>query len=143
LSEAPTARTRPLGTLAAGERSELTFTITQQDLRTFMDLSGDRNPLHEDADFAHQRGFRAPVVHGALLLSRLSRLIGMELPGAGALWTGLEVAFRNPVHVGDRVTLAAELDHVSEATGILKMAFSFTVGGKLVANGKAEIMARG
>jgi 3-hydroxybutyryl-CoA dehydratase len=37
--------------------------------RMFSALTGDRHPIHDDAQYARAHGFRAPVAHGLLVLA--------------------------------------------------------------------------
>jgi 3-hydroxybutyryl-CoA dehydratase len=95
------------------------FTLTEQDVATFARLSQDTNPLHVDAEAARQLGFPRPVVHGLLTLGSISRLIGTELPGPGALWVSQSVQFVAPVLVGDRLSARVEVTQISKAAGIV------------------------
>ncbi|MHA2222769.1 MAG: MaoC/PaaZ C-terminal domain-containing protein, partial [Candidatus Thorarchaeota archaeon] len=38
--------------LSLGQSAEVTHTVTEEDIKTFGDLSGDYNPLHFDEDWA-------------------------------------------------------------------------------------------
>ena len=56
-------------------------TFSRRDIDAFSKLSGDRNLLHLDGDFALRKGFKSEVVFGMLSASLFSRLIGMYCPG--------------------------------------------------------------
>lgn len=43
-------------------------------------LTGDRNPLHVDAEAARQAGFAAPIMHGAAALGMVNRALRLALP---------------------------------------------------------------
>lgn len=78
--------------------------------------SGDVNPLHVDASVAKAHGFPRRVAHGMVALSAISRLIGTELPGAGALWVQQDLQFLQPVYLGDRLRARVTVEQVSLAT---------------------------
>jgi acyl dehydratase len=113
------------------------FRISQADMDTFRDLSGDSSRIHLDSAFARSRGFSGPVVYGALIVARLSNLVGMQLPGDLGLATSWMIDFHQPLYVGEDAAMEAELTHVSQATHTVKIKFRVVVGQKLVANGVA------
>ena len=43
--------------------------VTAADIDAFVELSGDRNPLHTDDDYARGSGFAGRIAHGLLVLS--------------------------------------------------------------------------
>lgn len=92
-----------------GDATELRRTITKEDVERFAALSGDDNPLHIDADFARRTDLKEPVVHGMILGSLVSTLIGRDLPGPGALWLSQEFKFVSPVRVGDSIVISARV----------------------------------
>lgn len=98
-----------------GLRIEIPFAVTAGEMEAFAAIAGDYNPLHCDADYAHERGYGGPVVYGALLVSRISYLVGMRLPGRNAVWGGLNIRFRSGLVVGEPATLVAQVEKVSEA----------------------------
>lgn len=93
--------------------------LTREFVESFGQLTGDINPLHMDKTFANERGFSDQVVHGALLTSIFSRIIGMHLPGKGALIMKADSQFRAPTLIEDRVTFKAEMTQWSEATSTM------------------------
>ncbi len=97
------------GDIIIGEKAEINHTITEKDIRKFVDLTGDDNKLHIDADFAANTSFKKPVAHGMLGASFISTIIGTKLPGDGALWFSQSLEFLMPVRVGDTLTIVAEV----------------------------------
>jgi acyl dehydratase len=75
----------------------------------FAELSLDRNPLHLDEAFGRASVFGQPVVHGMLVASLFSGLIGMELPGTGSIYLGQTLIFKAPVFIGEEVTATVEI----------------------------------
>ncbi len=79
--------------------------ITAEMVEQFAALSGDQGPIHVSDAAARQRGYRGLLVHGWLLGSLVSGVIGMELPGDGGVEQDIQLSFRNPCYVGDEVTI--------------------------------------
>jgi acyl dehydratase len=82
-------------------------TIEEADVRAFAEVSGDRNPIHLDADAARRAGFDGPIAHGALGLSVATGLANqLELTrGTLVALVGVSWRFRGAIYYGDAVTL--------------------------------------
>ena len=72
--------------IKTGDCEQLVKKITDADIRKFVEMTGDDNPLHIDRNFAETTAFKDIVVHGMLGASFISTIIGTKLPGPGALW---------------------------------------------------------
>jgi acyl dehydratase len=94
---------------AIGQRATWTRTFTEDDVEAFARISGDRNPLHFDADFAAATRFGRPVVQGGLTAGLFNALVAMELPGPGSVFLHQEWDYHAPVYIGDTVTAEAEV----------------------------------
>lgn len=99
---------------ALGTRASLTRTITEADVIAFAELSGDRNPIHLDAEYAAQTRFGRRIAHGLLSVGLIGALLGNQLPGPGAIYLSQAIRFRAPVYLGDTVTATVEVIAVSE-----------------------------
>jgi acyl dehydratase len=88
----------------AGQHVSFTKTFTEEDLQRFIDITGDVNPLHVDDAFAAATPFGRRILHGMLTASLFSTLVGMLLPGTGAIYRAQTLRFLLPVHVGETVT---------------------------------------
>jgi acyl dehydratase len=119
--------------------AELDFAITEDDQLAFANVSGDFNPLHLDADFARARGFSGAVVYGAMIVARISQIVGMELPGSSGIWSSLKIDFRNPLYVGETAHLFAEVIHYSEATRSLSLKIKVTCADRAIATANALV----
>lgn len=118
--------------------ARLSFSVTESDMANFATLSGDYNPLHCDEAFAKSKGFPGRVVYGALLVAKISRLIGMEMPGRDAVWSGLDIQFVSPLLIGQPVEIEMTLARVSPAVRALELTLRIESGGRLIARGKAS-----
>jgi 3-hydroxybutyryl-CoA dehydratase len=88
----------------AGQHVTFTKTFTEDDLRRFIEITGDVNPLHVDAEFAAATQFGRRVVHGMLTASIFSTMVGMLLPGTGAVYRSQTLRFLLPVYLDETVT---------------------------------------
>ncbi len=109
-----------------GQEFSLNHKITQKDVDTFAQLTGDYNPLHMDEDFAKKTDFQKPVVHGMLSASFISTMIGMLIPGPGALWSSQTLEFLKPAFIGDEIFIKATVTQKSEATRFIKLSIKVT-----------------
>jgi acyl dehydratase len=89
---------------AVGQSASFTKTFTDEDVRRFVEITGDTNPLHVDDAFAARTRFGRRVLHGMLSASILSTMVGMRLPGTGAIYRGQTLRFLRPAFVGDTLT---------------------------------------
>jgi acyl dehydratase len=87
-----------------GQHVTFTKTFTEDDVRRFIEITGDLNPLHVDEEFAARTPFKRRILHGMLTASILSTMVGMLLPGTGAIYRSQTIRFVLPVYVGDTVT---------------------------------------
>jgi 3-hydroxybutyryl-CoA dehydratase len=129
-----------LGALVEGQTASVEFSITHEDMRAFADLSGDRNPLHTDDAFARDKGYEGAVVYGALLIAKVSQLIGMKLPGRDSVWANVALEFRNPLYVGQLAQVEGKIVSISIGTGMILLKLSVRAAGKLLAKGTAEVV---
>ena len=84
-------------------------------MSAFANLSGDMNPLHMDEEFAQESGFSGRVVFGMLTSAFYSRLVGVYLPGMRALLDGIDLEFKSPAYIGDRLTVSGEVAFLNDA----------------------------
>ena len=89
---------------APGQRASFTKTFTDDDVQRFVAITGDVNPLHVDDAFASGTRFGGRVLHGMLTASLFSTMVGMFIPGTGAIYRSLTLTFLRPVYVGETVT---------------------------------------
>lgn len=92
-----------------GDERSLVKQITEADIRRFVELTGDDNPLHVDPAYASETAFKEIVVHGMLGASFISTVIGTQLPGPGALWVSQAMDFKLPVRLGDTLTVTCSV----------------------------------
>jgi 3-hydroxybutyryl-CoA dehydratase len=97
-------KTAQIDDFEPGQHVTFTKTFTEDDVRRFIEITGDVNPLHVDESFAASTTFGRRVLHGMLTASILSTMVGMLLPGSGAIYRAQTITFLRPVHVGDTVT---------------------------------------
>lgn len=105
--------------IEVGYSETIIHQISQQDVDAFAALTGDFNPLHLDVEYSRRTHFRKPVVFGMLSASFVSTMIGMMIPGEGALWTSQSFEFLQPAFVGDTIRVIARVIQKSPATRFL------------------------
>jgi len=119
--------------------------ITQQQVNTFADATGDHQWIHVDPARAKDGPFGAPIAHGFLTLS-LAVTFWTELLEVEGVATkvnyGLDkVRFISPVKVGARVRMNAVVAEVTEIGG----GYQLTVDQTIEIDGatKPAVVARG
>ena len=104
-----------------GEIHSLVKTITAADVRRFVEMTGDDNPLHVNRAYAETTVFKDIVVHGMLGASFISTVIGTKLPGTGALWVAQNLEFLLPVRLGDELTISCTVLKKHERERLLEL----------------------
>ena len=117
-----------------GMEEQFSSVVTKTMQENFRKLSGDTNPLHTDAKYAKTAGFKDKVVYGLLHTSLYSQLIGNYLPGKYCLLQKLEVKFRKPVYIGDKLKITGMVKEKQDNFSCL------LIKGKII-NEKQEIVS--
>ena len=99
----------PHGSPRVGDRASMTHTVEDEDIVRFTAMSGDRNPLHDDAEAAARTRLGGIVVQGGVTTAILNAVVAEELPGPGSVFLQLDLRFRAPVRPGDVITGTVEV----------------------------------
>lgn len=115
-------------------------TLSPSLVEGFAQFSGDHNPVHVQADAARAYGFARPFAHGAIQSAIVSRLIGMKVPGPGAVWMSQSMEWLKPVYVGDTVAVEVEVENASPGAEVLTLALrTKNQQGDVVMQGQAKV----
>lgn len=126
--------------IKVGDTRSLTRTITEADVRRFVEMTGDDNPLHVDRAYAEATSFKDIVVHGMLGASFISTVIGTQLPGPGALWVAQSLEFLAPVRLGDTLTVTCAVTRKHERDRLLELATTIVnQAGQSVLTGQGKV----
>ena len=123
---------------AVGDTAELTREVTAEDIVRFTEISGDRNPLHYDADAAAASRFGEIVVQGGVTSAILNAVVAEKLPGPGTVFLNVTWDFKAPVRPGDLITGRVEVTAVRDDKPIATLKTSVVRGdGTVVLEGTA------
>ena len=126
--------------LSPGMSASVVRTVTERDIALFGEVSGDTNPVHFDDAFARATPFKGRIAHGVLAASYLSTVLGMEMPGPGTIFVGLNVRFKAPVRIGDTVKATCTVREVLLERRRVIFDCACSVGDVVVLEGEATVM---
>ena len=129
--------------LELGMEADFQKTVTEVDIVAFANVTGDKNPVHLDADYAARTMFKQRIAHGMLSAGYISAVFGMELPGPGAIYVSQTLNFRGPVKIGDTVIAKVKIAELTAAKRRARFECVCSVGGKAVLDGEAVLMVPG
>jgi 3-hydroxybutyryl-CoA dehydratase len=95
--------------LSVGMKSSYTKKITQEDVDNFIKISNDLNPIHVDEEFSKNTPMKTKIVHGILVSSLISTVVGTKCPGPGSVWLDQTLRFLLPVRINDTITAVSEI----------------------------------
>jgi 3-hydroxybutyryl-CoA dehydratase len=90
-----------------GQAAALKRSFSAEDVALFGSLSLDTNPVHFDEAYAQTTPFKQKIVHGMLVSSLVSAVLGTQLPGPGTIVARLELKFSKPVFYDEEVIAEA------------------------------------
>jgi acyl dehydratase len=99
---------------SVGDTARRSRTVGPGDIETFTAISGDRNPLHYDAEAAARTRFGEIVVQGGITSAILNAVVAEELPGPGTVFLNVSWNFTAPVRPGDTITGEVEVTDVRD-----------------------------
>ncbi len=122
--------------------------ITQEQVNTFAEATGDHQWIHVDVEKANAGPFGGPIAHGYLTLS-LGPMLSPQIFGVSGISMGVnygagKVRFPSPVPVGSKLRLGATLQSVEDVSGgaQVTMLFVFEIEGSEKPSCVAEVIFR-
>ncbi len=94
----------PYAVPSVGDVGRRTRRVSERDIALFTELTGDRNPLHYDAERARRSRFGGLIVQGGVTSGLLNAVVAEDLPGPGSVFLQVDLRFRAPVRPGDTIT---------------------------------------
>ncbi|MBA3662765.1 MAG: MaoC family dehydratase [Bacteroidetes bacterium] len=75
------------------------FKFSQEEVNGFAQVTGDKNPVHLNAEYAAKTMFKRPIMHGMLSASLFSKVFGTLFPGEGTIYLKQSLSFLKPMYV--------------------------------------------
>lgn len=129
----------PIEEIKIGMSATYTQTITDADVKFFAGLSGDRNPVHMDEDYAKKSRFKKRIAHGMISASFFSALFGTKIPGEGCVYTRQSLNFKRPIYINDTVEAVVTVSSIDLEKRRVVFETICKVDGKLAIDGEAEL----
>lgn len=109
-------------------------------VRDFANISGDRNPIHLDDNYAAKTLFKKRIAHGFLVGSLISSILGNDYPGEGTIYLSQTMKFLAPVYIEDEITTTVELIEIQDKGRLLFNTFCINQDKKVVLEGEALVI---
>src|ERR1700744_3091555 len=95
--------------------------FTAEEVELFALLSTDKNPVHLDDAYSANTVFKKRIVHGFLVGSLISAVLGNKMPGNGSIYLSQAMSFKRPVYLNDEVTCVVEIMEIITEKSIYKL----------------------
>ena len=125
--------------LKINQTAEYTKTVTENDIKTFAEVSGDDNPVHTNEEFAKRTIFKK-IAHGFLTASFISTVIATKLPGPGCIYISQSLKFLAPVFINDTINVKVKIVDLNIEKKRVKLLTECYKNEKKILTGEAEIL---
>jgi 3-hydroxybutyryl-CoA dehydratase len=138
-------RGRTYDEIQVGDGASFSKTITESDIHSFSAMTADFNPVHVDEVYATTsslgKKMGGRIAQGMLSASLFSTLVGMYIPGKGALYVSQSCIFKRPVKIGDTLRAECEVMEKLEKNRIRMATRCVNQRGEVVVEGEAIAIA--
>jgi acyl dehydratase len=118
------------------------FSFSQADIVKFAEVTGDKNPVHLDANYAATTMFKVPIMHGMLGASLFSKVFGTLFPGEGTIYLKQSLSFMKPMFVDTSYEAVFTVKEVNtdKHRAIIETVILDKLTGAICTNGEATVM---
>src|SRR3954452_18969851 len=102
------------GRPVAGSRAERSRMTTMRDVEMFTEITGDKNPIHYDAELAENSAFGGLIVQGGVTTGLLNAVVAEDLPGPGTVFLETNWRFVKAVRVGETITASVKVEEIRD-----------------------------
>lgn len=135
------AKNIPFEEISEGRKIIKEYEITQAVYDCFLGAFGDYNSLHTNEEYAVAKGFSSKVMYGAVLNGFISEFVGMEFPGENSILQSVQVEFKKPNYLNDRLRFEAAVEQKIDAvkTVVLKFEIYNMTRSYLAAKARVQV----
>jgi 3-hydroxybutyryl-CoA dehydratase len=113
--------------------------ITDLEVKDYAKLTGDYNPIHFDNQFAIKNNYKSRIVHGPLLLTKITTIFANEFPGSGTIYLSHEYKFLKPIYIDEDIKIVIHLLHENEKKHLFVSTKCFNQENILIFDGIARL----
>ena len=122
-----------------GQKKEIKEHISIHDVIKFSELSGDKNPIHIDENYANNSRFKKRLIHGTLILAYFSKIYGMIFPGNGCTIAEQNIIYKKPAYIDKTFRLIVEIINIDKKKRNLFFKNTCYDGKKILIEGNTRI----
>ena len=128
--------------IETGQTYSHDFKFSQDEVNRFAEVTGDKNPVHTNEEFAAKTMFKVPIMHGMLGAALFSKVFGVLFPGEGTIYLSQSLNFLRPMHVNvDYEAIFTVKEVIKEKhRAIIETSIKDKVTGKICTTGEALVM---
>ena len=125
-----------------GDTVSFSRVFSHNDFSEFSKLSGDENPLYHDNEYAQASGYGDVIVPLHLIISPISRMAGMHLPGEPSLYLSHSVRAVSPLKYGEPIMYSAKIIAKNSSKRVLTIKVLGISGVTIIFDGEIQTQAR-
>ena len=126
--------------IKVGQTADYSKRVSDADIRSFAEITGDFNPVHLDDDAAAKSRFGGRIAHGMLSAGFVSAAIAMKLPGPGSIYLAQEMRFTAPVRIDDVIKVTLTVTELLTKNRLKLATVCTNQNGDTVLTGEATIL---
>ena len=118
------------------------FQFSQEEVNRFAEVTGDKNPVHINAEYAATTMFKRPIMHGMLSASLFSKVFGTLFPGEGTIYLKQTLNFLKPMYVDTQYEAVFTIKEVlkDKHRAIVETTIKDKTTGNLCTSGEATVL---
>lgn len=127
--------------ISIGQKFSEEYKVTSQVYQGFLSAYDDRNPMHLDADFAKEHGYKDKIMHGNILCGFLSHFVGEKLPTKKVVIMSQTINFHRPFFEDDTLLFESVLKglYAEDTVAEFKFKFKSKATGDLISKGSVQV----
>lgn len=126
-----------------GQASTHERIFNRGDINEYIDLSGDRNHLHNSYNDARANGFNDIVIPGPLICGLFSYILGTKLPGPGTNWLKLSLEFFSPLYPEEQILARVQISQLRPEKELVNFALTAEdAKGTIICRGEALVLIK-
>ncbi|MDO9000208.1 MAG: MaoC family dehydratase [Bacteroidota bacterium] len=118
------------------------FKFSQEEVNRFAEVTGDKNPVHTNAEYAATTMFKRPIMHGMLSASLFSKVFGTLFPGEGTIYLKQTLNFLKPMYVDTTYEAVFTVKEIlkDKHRAIVETTIKDKTTGNLCTSGEATVL---